>query len=221
MDFIPQKSARIISSNPTEIRTIWGLKGVACDGVIARAIYADTSGRSPSVPVRNHACGLHQERGGTPRASEGRSEGWDDSFTHPSPFTFKDANNVGFFLCAGNIPSWLQGTLLRNGPGLFSVGETSYEHWFDGMAIMNSFVFKDGASMWRSSFRNKSSEGDFVLKGELIEKYFVLFATGEVSHRSKFLRSDTYKANMAANRIVVSEMGTMAYPDPSKNFIVK
>lgn len=48
-----------------------------------------------------------------------------------------------------------------------------------------------------------------------------IFATGEVSHRSKFLRSDTYKANMAANRIVVSEMGTMAYPDPSKNFIVK
>lgn len=26
---------------------------------------------------------------------------------------------------------------------------------------------------------------------------------------------------MAANRIVVSEMGTMAYPDPSKNFIFK
>ncbi|XP_070842601.1 beta,beta-carotene 15,15'-dioxygenase [Chaetodon trifascialis] len=87
----------------------------------------------------------------------------------------------------GNIPSWLQGTLLRNGPGIFSVGDTSYEHWFDGMAIMNSFTFKDG----------------------------------EVTHRSRFLRSDTYKANMAANRIVVSEMGTMAYPDPSKNFLVK
>ncbi len=42
-----------------------------------------------------------------------------------------------------------------------------------------------------------------------------------MTHRSRFLRSDTYKANMAANRIVVSEMGTMAYPDPSKNFIVK
>lgn len=50
---------------------------------------------------------------------------------------------------------------------------------------------------------------------------YFFFATGEVSHRSRFLRSDTYKANMAANRIVVSEMGTMAYPDPSKNFIVK
>ncbi|XP_058486127.1 beta,beta-carotene 15,15'-dioxygenase [Solea solea] len=87
----------------------------------------------------------------------------------------------------GNIPSWLQGTLLRNGPGLFSVGETSYQHWFDGMAIIHSFAFKDG----------------------------------EVTHRSRFLQSDTYKANMAANRIVVSEMGTMAYPDPSKNFIFK
>ncbi|XP_028288894.1 beta,beta-carotene 15,15'-dioxygenase [Parambassis ranga] len=87
----------------------------------------------------------------------------------------------------GNIPSWLQGTLLRNGPGIFSVGDTSYNHWFDGMSIMNSFTFKDG----------------------------------EMTHRSRFLRSDTYKANMAADRIVVSEMGTMAYPDPSKNFIVK
>uniref|UniRef100_A0A671VQC2 Beta-carotene oxygenase 1 n=1 Tax=Sparus aurata TaxID=8175 RepID=A0A671VQC2_SPAAU len=87
----------------------------------------------------------------------------------------------------GNIPSWLQGTLLRNGPGIFSVGDTSYDHWFDGMAIMHSFNFKDG----------------------------------EVTHRSRFLRSDTYMANMAANRIVVSEMGTMAYPDPSKNFIFK
>lgn len=87
----------------------------------------------------------------------------------------------------GNIPSWLQGTLLRNGPGIFSVGDTSYEHWFDGMALMTSFTFQDG----------------------------------EVTHRSRFLQSDTFKANMAANRIVVSEMGTMAYPDPSKNFIVK
>ncbi|XP_034416642.1 beta,beta-carotene 15,15'-dioxygenase [Cyclopterus lumpus] len=87
----------------------------------------------------------------------------------------------------GSIPSWLQGTLLRNGPGIFSVGATSYDHWFDGMAIMNSFAIKDG----------------------------------EVTYRSRFLRSDTYTSNMAANRIVVSEMGTMAYPDPSKNFIVK
>ncbi|MGH0115710.1 UNVERIFIED_CONTAM: hypothetical protein FKN15_046895 [Acipenser sinensis] len=83
----------------------------------------------------------------------------------------------------GSLPAWLQGTLLRNGPGLFSVGETSYNHWFDGMALLHSFTFKEG----------------------------------EVYYRSKYLRGDTYKCNMEANRIVVSEMGTMAYPDPCKN----
>uniref|UniRef100_A0A7N6BVG0 Beta-carotene oxygenase 1 n=1 Tax=Anabas testudineus TaxID=64144 RepID=A0A7N6BVG0_ANATE len=87
----------------------------------------------------------------------------------------------------GDIPRWLRGTLLRNGPGIFTVGDTSYNHWFDGLAIMHSFAFEDG----------------------------------EVIHRSRFLRGDTYTANMTANRIVVSEMGTMAYPDPSKNLIVK
>ncbi|KAG5270135.1 hypothetical protein AALO_G00189150 [Alosa alosa] len=87
----------------------------------------------------------------------------------------------------GTLPDWLQGTLVRIGPGIFSVGETSYNHWFDGMALMHSFTIKDGG----------------------------------VSHRSRYLRGDTYKANMEAKRIVVSEMGTMAYPDPRKNIFSK
>ncbi|XP_023646666.2 beta,beta-carotene 15,15'-dioxygenase isoform X1 [Paramormyrops kingsleyae] len=87
----------------------------------------------------------------------------------------------------GCLPDWLQGTLVRIGPGMFSVGDTSYNHWFDGMALMHSFTFKDG----------------------------------DVFYRSKYLQGDTYKANMEANRIVVSEMGTMAYPHPSKNILSK
>uniref|UniRef100_A0A8C5N3V2 Beta-carotene oxygenase 1 n=1 Tax=Leptobrachium leishanense TaxID=445787 RepID=A0A8C5N3V2_9ANUR len=87
----------------------------------------------------------------------------------------------------GHIPKWLQGTLLRNGPGKHSVGDMSYNHWFDGLALLHSFTFKDG----------------------------------EVYYRSKFLRSDTFNSNMEANRIVVSEFGTMAYPDPCKNIFSK
>ncbi|MBN3306303.1 BCDO1 dioxygenase, partial [Amia calva] len=88
---------------------------------------------------------------------------------------------------AGTLPDWLQGTLVRNGPGMFSVGETSYNHWFDGMALLHSFTIKDG----------------------------------EVYYRSKYLSSDTYKNNIKANRIVVSEFGTMAYPDPCKSIFAK
>lgn len=38
-----------------------------------------------------------------------------------------------------------------------------------------------------------------------------------MTYRSKFLKSETYKRNIKANRIVVSEFGTMIYPDPCKN----
>uniref|UniRef100_A0A672Z2X4 Beta-carotene oxygenase 1, like n=1 Tax=Sphaeramia orbicularis TaxID=375764 RepID=A0A672Z2X4_9TELE len=68
-----------------------------------------------------------------------------------------------------------------NGPGKFSVGESEYKHWFDGMSLIHSFTFSNG----------------------------------EVTYRSKFLKSDTYKRNVKADRIVVSEFGTMIYPDPS------
>ncbi|KAK6294576.1 hypothetical protein J4Q44_G00354060 [Coregonus suidteri] len=87
----------------------------------------------------------------------------------------------------GCVPEWLQGTLLRNGPGLFKVGDTEYNHWFDGMALIHSFTFKDG----------------------------------DVYYRSKFLRSDTFKKNIQANKIVVSEFGTMICPDPCKNIFSK
>ncbi|XP_053449686.1 carotenoid-cleaving dioxygenase, mitochondrial isoform X2 [Nycticebus coucang] len=42
-------------------------------------------------------------------------------------------------------------------------------------------------------------------------------AKGTVTYRSKFLESDSYKANSAQNRIVISEFGTLALPDPCKN----
>lgn len=56
---------------------------------------------------------------------------------------FQDYGPV-FCIHEGAIPLWLQGTLLRNGPGLFSIGNTSFNHWFDGMALIHSFTFKHG-----------------------------------------------------------------------------
>ncbi|XP_015250188.1 PREDICTED: beta,beta-carotene 15,15'-monooxygenase-like [Cyprinodon variegatus] len=87
----------------------------------------------------------------------------------------------------GSVPSWLQGTLLRNGPGLFSVGNSEYNHWFDGLSLIHSFTFSGG----------------------------------EVTYRSKYLKSETYKRNIKADRIVVSEFGTMVYPDPCKNIFAR
>jgi beta,beta-carotene 9',10'-dioxygenase len=51
----------------------------------------------------------------------------------------------------GHIPDWLSGTLIRNGPGTFQVGEQSYRHWFDGLAMLHRFTIAGG----RVSYANK------------------------------------------------------------------
>ena len=45
---------------------------------------------------------------------------------------------------AGVIPWWVNGRLMRNGPGIFEVGDTSYHHLFDGLARIHSFTILNG-----------------------------------------------------------------------------
>jgi beta,beta-carotene 9',10'-dioxygenase len=54
----------------------------------------------------------------------------------------------------GQLPEWLTGTLVRNGPGAFRVGEQTYRHWFDGLAMLHKFSFGGG----RVSYANKFLE---------------------------------------------------------------
>lgn len=84
---------------------------------------------------------------------------------------------------SGEIPSWINGSLLRNGPGSIKVGDMEYNHLFDAAALLHRFDI----------------------------------AAGNVTYQCRFLRSDTYKKNLAANRIVVSEFGTSCVPDPCQS----
>ncbi|XP_034035342.1 retinal Mueller cells isomerohydrolase-like isoform X2 [Thalassophryne amazonica] len=83
----------------------------------------------------------------------------------------------------GVLPSWLRGSLLRMGPGLFEIGDEPFHHLFDGQALIHKFDLKDG----------------------------------HVTYYRRFIRTDTYVRAMAENRIVITEFGTAAYPDPCKN----
>ncbi|MCG5509697.1 carotenoid oxygenase family protein [Ectothiorhodospira lacustris] len=51
----------------------------------------------------------------------------------------------------GHLPDWLKGVLLRNGPGLFETGDYHCRHWFDGLAMLQSFTLRGG----RVGFRNR------------------------------------------------------------------
>jgi beta,beta-carotene 9',10'-dioxygenase len=44
----------------------------------------------------------------------------------------------------GELPEWLAGTLIRNGPAMFDHAGRSFRHWFDGQAMLHRFEFTGG-----------------------------------------------------------------------------
>ncbi|XP_074596324.1 carotenoid-cleaving dioxygenase, mitochondrial-like [Brevipalpus obovatus] len=83
----------------------------------------------------------------------------------------------------GNIPEWLNGTLLRNGPGLREIGGKKLQHMFDGLSVLHQYEIENG----------------------------------RVRYRNRYLRSEAYTRNMSAKRVVISEFGTRALPDPCRS----
>ena len=60
----------------------------------------------------------------------------------------------------GDIPSWLSGTLIRNGPGLFDVGGERLGHWFDGLAMLRRYAFEDGALSYSNRYLRTDAYAD-------------------------------------------------------------
>jgi beta,beta-carotene 9',10'-dioxygenase len=52
----------------------------------------------------------------------------------------------------GELPTWLSGTLIFNGPGTFEAGDEKVEHWFDGLAMLRRFTFTKGKVSYANRF---------------------------------------------------------------------
>ena len=59
-------------------------------------------------------------------------------------FRHADATDVPMDVVEGEVPSWLSGAYVRNGPGLFEAGERRLEHWFDGYAMVVGISIRPG-----------------------------------------------------------------------------
>uniref|UniRef100_A0A3Q2CD41 Beta-carotene oxygenase 2b n=1 Tax=Cyprinodon variegatus TaxID=28743 RepID=A0A3Q2CD41_CYPVA len=57
----------------------------------------------------------------------------------------------------GTIPDWINGNLLRNGPGKFEIGNHRFNHWFDGMALLHQFKISNGQVTYKSRFLSSDS----------------------------------------------------------------
>lgn len=59
----------------------------------------------------------------------------------------------------GKIPEWLDGSLIRNGSGIFEIGETKMNHLFDGLSVMHRFSIS-GYDQGKSTYQNRILQSD-------------------------------------------------------------
>jgi carotenoid cleavage dioxygenase-like enzyme len=76
---------------------------------------------------------------------------------------------------SGSVPDWLDGTLVRNGPGRFEVGGDRVAHWFDGLAMLQRFAFDGTGVRYTNRFLRSDTYERARRTGELPGQ----FATGK------------------------------------------
>lgn len=72
----------------------------------------------------------------------------------------------------GKLPEWVEGTLLRNGPGTFRVGDQNYRHWFDGLAMLHKFTFRGGKVSYANKFLECNAYREAMNKGKIAYSEF-------------------------------------------------
>jgi beta,beta-carotene 9',10'-dioxygenase len=75
-------------------------------------------------------------------------------------------------LISGQIPTWLKGTLLRNGPGRFSLGNEHYQHWFDGLAMLHRFYFDTGSMQYSNRYITSRAYTEGMKKQKIVYPTF-------------------------------------------------
>jgi beta,beta-carotene 9',10'-dioxygenase len=100
--------------------------------------------------------------------------------------TLEHETTVAELALTGEIPSWLEGSLLRTGPAKFEVGEQKMRHWFDGMAMLHRFTISDRRVSYGNRYLESRSYRAAAEQGQMV---YGEFATDPC--RSLFKRVQT------------------------------
>jgi carotenoid cleavage dioxygenase-like enzyme len=99
----------------------------------------------------------------------------------------------------GKIPSWLSGTLMRNGPAEFEMKNQHLNHWFDGFAKIHAVKFNNGKPLF---YNRKFLKGtNFLESNKSGYLQFDEFGTNSKHPVLNRLRS-FYKAHLTDNSSV-------------------
>ena len=103
----------------------------------------------------------------------------------------------------GTLPDWLRGTLVRNGPGRFEVGDDTYNHWFDGLALLHAFTITESGVSYRSRFLRSSAYNEAETENEITQSAFATDPCRSLFERvmTVFRPQLTDNANVSIHRL--------------------
>ncbi|MDZ7702194.1 MAG: carotenoid oxygenase family protein [Halobacteriales archaeon] len=142
---------------------------------------------------------------------------------HDAGFSSIDREYAGVELAVeGELPGWLEGTLLRNGPGRFETGDESVDHWFDGLSLLRAFRFADGGVEFSARFLESEAyrramdtgrlpTGGFATGGGLLQRLRALVAPQPTDNANVSVAryGDQYVALTEAPRALAFDPGTL------------
>jgi carotenoid cleavage dioxygenase-like enzyme len=100
----------------------------------------------------------------------------------------------------GTFPDWLTGTLFRNGPGTFQVGQQRYRHWFDGLAMLHKFSFRNGTVSYANRYLDCKAYRSARTEGKITYSEFATDPCHSILGRAKAVFSpkltDSAKVNI-------------------------
>ena len=116
----------------------------------------------------------------------------------------------------GTLPPWLRGTLVRNGPGQFEVGDDSYNHWFDGLALLHAFTLTGDGVSYRSRFLRSSAYTEAESEHRITQSAFATDPCRSLFERvmTVFRPQLTDNANVSIHRLAGDWVALTETPMP-------
>ena len=102
----------------------------------------------------------------------------------------------------GQVPEWLSGCFISNGPAQFEVGTTHFNHWFDGFAMLKKFDFNKGRVVFQNRFLRSQEFIESNKWGELNKNEFATYASNNTFRRMLLSIRELFKGNSHDNCVV-------------------
>jgi beta,beta-carotene 9',10'-dioxygenase len=86
--------------------------------------------------------------------------------------TLEEEKRIDSLPVEGEIPGWLDGSLLRTGPARWEVGGRRMSHWFDGFAMLHRFAFSGGTVSYANRYLESKAYRSAEETGEITYSEF-------------------------------------------------